>query len=253
MKPLITNIQRFCFHDGPGIRTTVFFKGCSLHCPWCANPENIFFKQQYLDNKMEGKFYDEKELFDELIKDKIYFEQGDGGITFSGGEPLLYLELYTNMLEKLKREDINLCIETSLFVDKEKCIWAIKNIDYFIVDIKILSEGECYKILGGKLELYYRNIEYLCEHIDREKLIFRVPLVPGLTYTKRNIERIKVFINKYPCNHVEIFSVHNLGAKKYEYLGEKYIPFKTIDVDVLEKIKEELCKENGVKIQINKI
>ena len=94
-KILITNIQRMCFHDGPGIRTTVFLKGCNLHCPWCANPENISALPQAYERDgrkgLYGKEFSEEELLKEVLKDRRFYEDG-GGVTFSGGEPLLQIK-----------------------------------------------------------------------------------------------------------------------------------------------------------------
>lgn len=284
MKPFITNIQRFCVHDGPGIRTTVFFKGCSLHCPWCANPENINFEQQvfvmkekcqksckrifrcsfYLDGYIEkndisncvygvfdliGKQYSEEELYREIMKDVPYYQK-DGGVTFSGGEALLFLEQYESMIVKLHEDGINICVETALFVPFNKISWAVKYIDYFYVDIKVLNQEQCKSILGGDLNLFLQNIKYLHEHIEQEKIIYRIPLVSQITYTEENLTKIIELVSKYPPKQIEIFSVHNLGAKKYERLGETVVLFDTISMEILKNIKKELSTI-GINIVIN--
>ena len=106
MKVIVSNIQRFCLHDGPGIRTTVFFKGCSLNCPWCANPENIDFNiEEYSENGEKKHFGYEislEELEKEIIKDEDYYMTG-GGVTFSGGECLFQFKKIEPLLQKLKR------------------------------------------------------------------------------------------------------------------------------------------------------
>ena len=136
MKVLVSNIQRLSLHDGPGIRTTVFFKGCSLHCPWCANPENIninsenyFIKEKCLTTCLKtsicnhkgnveclygavgiwGKHYSEEEILKEIKKDKGFYKK-DGGVTFSGGEPLLQAKGLVPLLCRLKKEKINIHI-----------------------------------------------------------------------------------------------------------------------------------------------
>ena len=119
MKVRVTNIQRFCLNDGPGIRTTVFFKGCNLKCPWCANPENIEYEIQefYNPNTNErGTFgYDIEleELERQLLKDESYYNMSQGGITFSGGEPLLQFHKLEPLLKRLKEKNIHLCVETA--------------------------------------------------------------------------------------------------------------------------------------------
>lgn len=106
---LITNIQRFSLHDGPGIRTTIFLKGCSLRCPWCSNPENIKpYPEKYYKDGIEGiygKNYTCDEVYNEIIKDRAFYDE-NGGVTFSGGEALLYVNELLPLLEKLKKERI---------------------------------------------------------------------------------------------------------------------------------------------------
>lgn len=119
---MVSNIQRMCFHDGPGIRTTVFLKGCSIHCPWCSNPENIsFYKEQYSVNGVcgvYGKEYSGEELISVIKKDEMFFGK-DGGVTFSGGEPLMQTEALEGVFAALKKEGINIAVESSMFIPAE--------------------------------------------------------------------------------------------------------------------------------------
>lgn len=286
MKPLITNIQRFCVHDGPGIRTTVFFKGCSLHCLWCANPENISFNEQYFYIKEKcsvfckyvhtcktrktavaneedilnccfgaigkfGKHYSNDELFDELVKDVQYYGN-DGGVTFSGGESLLFLPYYDQMVQKLREKKINTCVETALFVPKDKVEWAIENIDFFYVDIKVLEEGTCHEILGGDTGIFLSNLKFLYDRIGREKIIYRMPIIAGITLTDANVEIVKHVLNDFPPKRVEIFSVHNLGKKKYERLNKEPAAAPQVGMDILSEVKK--CMETtGNEVVINSI
>ena len=176
MKVIVSNIQRFSLHDGPGIRTTVFFKGCNLKCHWCSNPENMNFEIEKYKDGNEEKFYGyEIELEDlekEILKDKAFYETG-GGVTFSGGEPLLQFDKIEPLLEKLKKENINICIETALSVREELVDIAIKYVDEFIIDIKILDKDNVNKI-NGNIELYESNIKKIFE--SGKKVIFRIPL-----------------------------------------------------------------------------
>ena len=104
MKILITNVQRFSLHDGPGIRTTVFLKGCSLHCPWCANPENIdFVIEPYIKDDINttiGQYVSCDELYELIMRDKVFYD--GGGVTFSGGEALIQMDVLKPLLERLK-------------------------------------------------------------------------------------------------------------------------------------------------------
>ena len=157
-KILITNIQRFSLHDGPGIRTSVFLKGCNIHCPWCSNPENLSCQiQAYLKNGQKGifgKYLTIKELYTEIMKDKVFYlgnlsrfnimrsndiELLPGGVTFSGGECLIQIQSLEPLLRQLNTEHIHITIETSLFIPERNLNIAIKYIDFFYIDIKIMD------------------------------------------------------------------------------------------------------------------
>lgn len=286
MKSLITNIQRFCVSDGPGIRTTVFFKGCPLHCPWCANPENIKAEQQiyyvrekcsercsysnfckaYHNNVPEetdiqhcnyraveyvGKYYSQEQLFNELVKDRKYFEPM-GGITFSGGEALLFLPEYDEMVEKLRKQKISTAVETCLMVPVSHVQWAVDKIDYFYIDIKIVDPVMCKKILGGDGELFESNLIRISEHVDTKRIVYRMPVVPELTDTEENINRIVRIVTKYPPRYMEIFSVHNLGEKKYERIGIPYKKWNMVQEGRLLEIKDQI-EQAGINCRINSL
>lgn len=287
MRPLVTNIQRFCVHDGPGIRTTVFFKGCSLHCPWCANPENINTQEEYYYIKEKcssvckrknicktfnsgtigkteiescaygaigcfGKCYSPDELYQELIKD-YYFYSKEGGVTFSGGEPLLFLEQFEKTVDMLHHQGINICVETALNVPTRTVKWAAsKKIDYFYVDIKSVKQKIYHDILGGDENLFMSNLEELYNRVPRSNIVYRIPLVQNITCTEENILEIASVMQKFPPDHIEIFSVHNLGKKKYERLLEEYRDFDVIEETLLKQIQESLAKSN-VRVVINNI
>jgi len=278
MKPLITNIQRFCVHDGPGIRTTVFFKGCSLRCPWCANPENISFEEEYYYIREKcsntckfvstclafktgkacyadmknccygaigkfGKYYTDEELYEELIKD-IDFYENEGGITFSGGECLLFLPYYKELLKKLKEKKISICVETALFIPCAKIEEILQYIDYYFVDIKIMNSKMCKEILGGDFNTFLKNLELLHDNVSKDRIVYRLPLVHGITLERDNIERIKALIIKYQPIKVEIFGVHNLGDKKYLRLNLFKEPVSSVEDSILEEVRDFLNKTN---------
>ena len=160
-KILITKIQRFSLHDGPGIRTTVFLKGCSLRCPWCANPENMnAVSEPYLKDGKSGVFglwISCEELFETLMRDRSFYETPasilgayagmPGGVTLSGGEPLLQMDRLESLCRQLRTENIHMCVETALFVPTEMLLLALKYIDLFFVDIKIMNAERCLEIL----------------------------------------------------------------------------------------------------------
>ncbi len=241
-KILVTNIQRFSIHDGPGIRTTVFLKGCMLSCPWCSNPENLsIYQSEFIKNDktdFHGRYYEVEELFEKIIKDKIYYE--GGGVTFSGGEPLLQMTALEPLLKKLKKEKIHICVETSLFAEKEQLEIALKHVDLFYVDIKILNEEECKKHLNGNIDKYWDNLNVLYTNI--EKLIYRIPLISNYTDTEENIEDIIKLIRKFPVKQIEILKQHCLGKSKYEALGLKVPDLNPLDENKIDKLRNKLLE-----------
>lgn len=252
MKVIVTNIQRFCLHDGSGIRTTVFFKGCNLRCPWCSNPENIDFNiQQYSldgENGIYGKEYELEELEKEVLKDINYYSN-DGGVTFSGGEALWKMKDIEPLLISLQNKNINMCIETALTVPKEYLSIALKYINEFIVDIKIIDKNNVSKI-NGNVDLFLENIEELFK--SKKNVLFRIPIVPKYTYTKENIEEILKLLNKYKPNCVEIFKIHNLGEKKYKTLNMSLEKFDEVLDSEIEEIHNKIANL-GINCKIIKI
>lgn len=242
MKLLVSNIQRFSLHDGPGVRTTVFFKGCPLHCPWCANPENISFSNEfYYENgqkKYWAKYYSEDELFRIIIND-IFFYGTEGGVTFSGGEPIIYLSKCETLLCRLKEKGINIAVETSLFVPTENLEDVFNYVDIFFVDLKTLDEKKCKTILGGDLREYKTNIEFFQLPEVKKKIIYRIPLVNGINTSSKDISEFIDFIKVRPAK-VEIFNTHTLGIKKYEKLNKKMYFYERLSDERLCIIKQKI-------------
>lgn len=271
----VNNIQKVCFHDGPGIRTTVFLNACLLKCPWCANPETSFFSKKYyvsnncqLENNgcayglnCQGKLscestleknysrcpveainkniyeYSIDELEQILLKDKFLYEN-NGGITFSGGEPLLQSKNLSLLLKRLKDRNINITIETCLYTNKENLEQIIDFVDLFIVDIKILQSSENKKIISGNLENYFDNVDLIFK--KKKNVIFRIPLIKPYITNEGNLTKIYSFLEKYKPIKVEIFKGHNLGKEKYLKLDLSYEKVETINDEEIKKIKEKI-------------
>ena len=223
----ITNIQHFSLHDGPGIRTTVFTKGCNLKCPWCANPECI-------SSEIQGEFgYDIPldKLENEIIKDKPFYETG-GGVTFSGGEPLLQINKLESLLKSLKNKKINICFETALFVPEKYLKIAKKYGDEFIIDIKMVDSINCKEIIGGQINQFLNNLKLL----DLEKTTFRIPVTK---FSLKDTELILDLLKNYKPKHLEIFELHNLAKSKYEILNKKQY-YEKIDDNQIKEFHEKL-------------
>ena len=252
-KLIVTNIQRMCFHDGPGIRTTVFFKGCNLHCPWCSNPENIRFEceryEQYGKWGIYGTEYSPEALVREISKDKAFWGE-KGGVTLSGGEALQQKKNLMPFLSILKRRRIHIAVETSLFVSEKLLKETIPYIDCFIVDVKILESQQCQKILGGDLDLYLRNVDFVYK--NKKLSVFRLPLCDTFTFTEDNRKRQITFLKQYPDIPVQIFSIHGLGESKYRSLGRIMPSLRGVEEDRLMEYNNILL-ENRIHSEVIRI
>lgn len=240
----ITNIQRFSLHDGPGIRTTVFLKGCNLKCPWCCNVENINFEiEHYMENGLEKDFgydIDLDDLEKEILKDAPYYDNGKGGVTFSGGEPLLQIKELEPLLKRLKNNNINICFETSLSANDELLSIALDYADFVYVDIKLLSNPS---IINLNIDSYYKNLELLAKS-NVSDLVFRIPLNYEYTLKDENIDMVLDLIKKYPNFDVEIFKTHNLAETKYEKLNKDFVPFKEVSDEDMDRIYKKIKEVN---------
>ncbi len=257
----VSNIQRMSLHDGPGIRTTVFLKGCSLHCPWCANPENMDVENQLwfdesrcvgsnercifikgcgrmiardrrgavcMENdilkcpmhalKPVARMYDVGKLEQKINQDRHYWMNG-GGVTFSGGEPLLQIVRLEPLLESLSRSGVDICFESAMFVPERLVRIALKYASRLYIDMKILDPEECLRYLGGDVKVYLRNMEIVAS--SGVPFIVRIPLIRPYTYQEQNICLMEKAMDRYCVPYVEIFSCHNLGDKKYAMLGKR--------------------------------
>lgn len=241
-KLMVANIQRMCMHDGPGIRTTVFLKGCNLHCPWCANPECISLKPQTsmsvdTRKRIYGREYETQTLYQEIIKDFAFWKNG-GGVTFSGGEPLLQAKELEKIFIMLKDKGVHIAVETALMMDAGFLQICMPYVDLFIIDIKILIPDKCSEVLGGKIENYYANLKIL-EAFNKE-ILFRIPCNKEYTLQKENIIEIKRMLQQYQKHPVEIFATHSLAQKKYEELGLFYRDFETVTEKELDLFAKEI-------------
>ena len=252
---IITNIQRFSLHDGPGIRTTVFLKGCSIRCPWCSNPENINHQiERYVKDGKEGfygKEYSVDEVIKEVLKDKIFYED-NGGVTFSGGEALLYAKELLPLMQQIKQNNISIAVESSLFVPSSYLEMVIPYVDYFYVDLKVMDKERCSFLLKGNLDLFKSNLAILAKS---KKFNVRIPVIYGYTDDENNIKCIIDVIREYRSSikNVGLIKGHNLGDNKYISLG-KDVPQKAEVSDLfleeyrvkilntVEDVEVEVCK-----------
>lgn len=232
---IIFNIQRFAIHDGPGIRTTVFFKGCPLRCWWCHNPESHKilpekidgcnlrrgFDQSFTMNKDEiGKEIFVDELMNEIVKDRIFYEESDGGVTFSGGEPLMQAEFLTELLKACKEKGIHTTVDTSGYASTEIINKVTDHADLFLYDLKLMNDEDHQKYTGVSNQIILRNLIEL-DQLGK-KIIIRIPIVPELTNSNENLFAIRGFIS-YLNNIIEVnlLPYHRAGEGKYIKYGKE--------------------------------
>ncbi|MGN0564119.1 MAG: radical SAM protein [Candidatus Heritagella sp.] len=257
---LITDIQRCSVHDGPGIRTTVFFKGCPLHCVWCHNPECIRFEPEtlYYPEKcigcgmcdsgcysgarvICGKAMTAGEILEQILLDKPYYGE-EGGVTFSGGEALSQPAIVKEVIALCKKEGIHTAIETSLFPFDPDLLGSL---DLVMADFKIWDDDRHRKYTG----VSNRRIKENFQKLDRLNVPFlvRTPLIPGITDTPENIGSIRDFIRGFQnLLGYELLPYNPLGDTKRRALGQEPVSFgqKARDPKELERYAD-LQRQTG--------
>lgn len=263
---MIFNIQRCSIHDGEGLRTLIFFKGCPLRCPWCSNPESQARMQEVMEaparcigcgcckevcqydaigddllinrnkcqgcfactdvcnteaKKLVGKMYSLDALYDEIDKDRPYYIRSNGGVTFSGGEPLDQGESLVEIVKRCYEKNIDVAIETCGDVEYQKFHNVLPYVSSMFFDIKILDENRHKAITGRGNSRILSNLNRISE--NGIPLTIRTPVVPGYTDDEENILKITEYIKSIPnVQNYELLKYHRFGEQKYEALGRRY-------------------------------
>lgn len=272
MRGMISTIQRFSIQDGPGIRTTVFFKGCSLRCSWCSNPETqmaypqlAFISERCFKSKCTicifsckrravkrengrilidhkkcslcgecirncpqsnlkiiGEEWDISDLMTEVLKDKVFYKYSKGGVTLSGGEPLLQYKFLSRFLKECKKYSLHTVVDTSFHVPWEGIEAVEEWVDIFYVDLKHVDEGIHMEYTGRSNRSILKNIERIAKGISSDKVVIRIPFIPRVnsdeTSQRRMANYIKNLNGKWP---IHLLPYHRLGVEKYKWLGLK--------------------------------
>jgi len=267
-KAIIFNIQKFSIHDGPGIRTTVFFKGCPLKCMWCHNPESQNSKIEMLYDKdkctlcgkcesicpehavkiensksktdinlcsfcgecviyclngareIAGKEYLVDEVMKEVMKDKVFYKQSKGGVTVSGGEPLIHIDFLEELLMRLKAENIHTAVDTCGDVPFETLERASKYTDLFLYDLKIMDDEMHKKYTGSSNKIIIENLIKLSK--IHSNISIRMPIIEGINADESHIEEVLKLIENLNIKKVYLLPYHNIAAHKYKKLGLEY-------------------------------
>ncbi len=296
----VTNIQGYSIHDGPGIRTVVFLKGCPLRCKWCANPENLESGLQtgFLQKLCTGCgrcmktcrfsailpgdgpridrskcancgectktcFYgalvrygepkSSEEVFEKVRRDKMFYDSSGGGVTVSGGEPLLHPAFVSELFELCRGEEIHTCIETCGCVRREAFTIVLPVTDLFYFDLKIADPELHRQYTGADNAQILSNAEYLAK--EGANILFRQPLIPGINDTDSNIEGVSAFIRSLgrPDLGLQLMPYHRMGLSKYAALD---LPYELEEIQIMKGEEVEAVREKyealGVPCSISK-
>ncbi len=298
-KGLIFSIQKFCIHDGPGVRTTVYMKGCSLRCKWCSNPESMspcpeimLFDMRcikcescieacpkgaisFVDGlrtinwascdeclkcaeacptkaiEQTGTYISQENLLFEIEKDRIFYEESGGGVTFSGGEPLVQWKFILAVLKRCKERNIHTALDTTGNINGDIFEKVIKNVDLVLYDVKHLDTERHKEMTGIGNRLIVENLKNLKKMNQKAKVWLRIPIVPGYNDTQEFIRKLGDLAVDIRADKISLMPYHNLGEQKYERLGRIY-PLKEVSFlqkEDVEKYKKKL-QSFGLKVSI---
>ncbi len=290
MKGLIFDIKRYAIHDGPGIRTTVFLKGCPLRCPWCHNPEGqeprpeiAWYSKKcpkeckdcigicpkkaikrevksividlskcdlcgqcsdvcaYEALEIVGKEKTVHEVMEEVEKDRIFFENSGGGVTFSGGEPLMQPDFLEVLLQACREKDMQTALDTCGYAPQETLEKISDKVDLFLFDIKLIDNKKHKEYVGASNKLILENLRLLSR--EGNKVIIRMPLIAGVNDADENILMTAKFLQELKSiKQINLLPYHKGGAEKYKRLKKKHSPqnFMAVLAGRTKKIKKLL-------------
>jgi pyruvate formate lyase activating enzyme len=264
MTGIIFSIQRYAIHDGPGIRVTVFMKGCPLYCWWCHNPEGIspepeevikvnrIGTSEFKVKELVGKSYYVNEILEILEKERVFLDKSGGGVTFSGGEPLMQPQFLLEALRACKAAGFHTAVDTSGY-----CSWIhLENIlpvtDLILYDLKHLDHLVHRKYTGRSNRLIISNLmKLLMSDVD---LMIRIPLVPGVNDDKAHLADLRSFLTRHKTDRIKMINIlpyHKIGSSKYQRFNRDYKMSPAVQLSS-EKIQEisRFLAVTGIKVKV---
>lgn len=251
----IFDIQKYSIHDGPGIRTIVFLKGCAFRCRWCCNPESQSYKIETMisngKEKIMGRDVTVAEVMEEVRKDSHHYRRSGGGLTLSGGESLLQMDFASDLLLAAHMEGYTTALESTGFADFEKIEEKIlPHLDTFLMDVKHMNSAKHKLFIGQSNEKVLSNARKIAE--TGQNLIIRVPVIPTFNATPEEILEIARFARSLKgVKQLHLLPYHRLGTDKYKGLGREYL-LEGIEPPTNEYMKElmEVAATTGLHVQI---
>ena len=225
VKGRIFDIQRYSIHDGGGIRTIVFLKGCPLRCKWCCNPEGQHYNVEKMTlggkEKIVGQDVTVGEIIDIVERDRIYYRRSGGGLTLSGGESLTQPDFAVALLKTAKERGINTAMESTGFADFSVISRYLPYLDLYLMDIKHMNSAKHKEFTSQPNELILENAKKMTDAGAR--LIVRTPVIPTFNATKEEIGEIAKFASSLKgVTQMHILPYHRIGTDKYKGLNRDY-------------------------------
>lgn len=295
----IFEIQPFSIHDGPGIRTTVFLKGCPLHCLWCHNPEShrmmpesMYFVEkctgcqqcvnvcekkglrwdgakvignpmlcdgcgdcvQICPNnarKVVGKTMTSDKVLEQVLKDKMFYDTSGGGVTISGGEPLLFPEFVEELIIACRKAGVHTAVETSGYASENAVVTALKDVDMVLFDLKMMDSEIHKKLTGVENNVILENVVYIKKQL-KKPMVIRVPVVTGCNDSEENMKATARFVKEHLGENVPIHLLpyHKLGVDKQIQLSKEEVHEFTIPEDSWMEHLKDIIADYGVCVQI---
>ncbi len=264
MKGLIFSVKRYSIHDGPGIRVTFFMKGCPLGCLWCHNPEGIspapetvtrvnrVGENEFRISEIVGKYYSIDDILEILKKEQVFMNQSNGGVTFSGGEPLLQTEFLLEALIACKANGYHTAVDTSGYSSAENFKSVIPYTDLFLFDLKHINNIRHNELTGVSNTIILGNYKLLVN--CGKDIMIRVPVIPGYNDDAENMEKTRNLIDSTKTGSLKKISLlpyHKIGSSKYKRFN---IPYRMDNAEQpsIERMKElkNYFEETGVKVKI---
>ena len=249
----IFNIQRFSIHDGPGIRTIVFFKGCPMRCAWCCNPESQSFEIEEMYEagrvKTVGRDVTVADVMPEILADLPYYRRSGGGVTLSGGEVLCQSTFAAELLSECKSAGLHTAIESAATLSYDKIERLLPYLDLYLMDIKHMDPAKHKEFTTHDNNLILENARRVAK--SGVELVIRTPVVPGFNDTEREILAIARFAKEIGAKEYHLLPYHRLGSDKYDGLSRAYA-MKDIEPPEKEKMQYLLsvAERTGIACQI---
>lgn len=273
---LVFSIEEFSLHDGPGMRATVFLKGCPLRCEWCHNPEGQRFENEIIKSqagcencgaclkagggrlneksvrvcpnrllRMSGESYTPECLLERLRRLLPILNDAGGGVTFSGGEPLAHPDFLYECLALLEGRT-HRAVQTSGYCDEEPFRRVLDQTDFFLYDLKLPDRGLHKRYTGSDNTPILRNFRILCD--SGKPFITRIPLIPGITDTEQNLTDVARFLCDNGVKTAELLPYNRLAGSKYASVGRRYAP--GFDETVIPQARTDIFRSFGVEAKV---